>query len=252
MRDRWGLNERLFALYYPRLLSLSENAGQRETRRALVAEAHGRVLELGAGSGLNLPHYTERVDELVVSEPSPHMIALLGSALESNPPPVARWTLLQAGAQALPLEPASFDTVVGTYVLCTIPDPGQALHEVARLLRPGARYLFLEHVHAGAGTRLGRFQDLVELPHRYIAAGCYPNRRTESLLAASPLEVERLERGQQPRAFPTVRPTIIGSARRPRLPDKSGARPVAPRVACHYRIVDPVECSRAEPPATAS
>jgi SAM-dependent methyltransferase len=103
--------------------------------------------------------------------------------------------------------------VVSTYVLCTVPDPGRALAEVARVLAPGGRLLFLEHVHAGEGTLLGRFQDLVEIPHRYVAAGCHPNRRTAALLEASPLQLERLEHGRQPRALPTVRPTIIGSAR---------------------------------------
>jgi SAM-dependent methyltransferase len=217
MRDPLGLNERLFALYYPRLIALAENAGQRETRRRLVSEAHGRTLELGAGSGLNLPHYTERVSELVVTEPSPHMLSHLRAELDADPPPVGSWELLQAGATELPVDDESIDTVVGTYVLCTIPDPGAALAEVARVLRPGGRLLFLEHVHAGDGTLLGRFQDLVEIPHRYLAAGCHPNRRTERLLDASPLEVERLEHGSQPRALPTVRPTIMGSARRARV-----------------------------------
>jgi hypothetical protein len=74
--------------------------------------------------------------------------------------------------------------------------------------------LFLEHVHAGEDTALGSFQDLVEVPHCYIAAGCRPNRRTEALLSESTFEVEHLVHGRQPRAFPTVRPTILGSARR--------------------------------------
>jgi ubiquinone/menaquinone biosynthesis C-methylase UbiE len=207
------LNERLFALYYPRLLELAERAGQRETRHALIGQARGRVLELGAGSGVNLPHYTDAVSELVVSEPSPHMLGHLREALGSDPPPVGSWKLVQTGAEQLPFDDGSFDTVVGTYILCTIPEPARTLAEVARVLRPRGRYLFLEHVHAGEGTRLGAFQDLVERPHRYIAAGCHPNRRTGALIESSPLEVERLEHGRQPRAPLTVRPTIIGSAR---------------------------------------
>jgi SAM-dependent methyltransferase len=217
MRDPIGFNERLFAIFYPRLVALAENAGQRETRRELIWEAEGRTLELGAGSGLNLDHYTDRVSELIVSEPSPHMLVHLREALTAKPPSTGSWKLVQAGAEELPFADASFDTVVGTYVLCTVPDPGRALREVMRVLRPGGRLLFLEHVHAGEGTLLGRFQDLVEVPHRYIAAGCHPNRRTDRLLQASPLQLERLEHGRQPRAPLTVRPTIIGSARRPPL-----------------------------------
>lgn len=214
MRDPFGLNERLFALWYPYVCGLSENAGQREIRRDLVAQAGGRTLEIGAGSGLNLPHYGPEVTELVVSEPSRHMQTHLRSLLDSEPPPVGSWELIESGAEELPFEDGSFDTVVGTYVLCSIPRPARALASIARVLRPGGRYLYLEHVHAGDGTVLGRVQDLVEVPHRYIAAGCHPNRRTAGLIDESPLEVERSERGEMPRSFPTVRPTILGSALR--------------------------------------
>jgi ubiquinone/menaquinone biosynthesis C-methylase UbiE len=214
VRDPLGLNERLFALYYPIVSGISERAGQRDTRRDLIGQASGRTLEVGAGSGLNLPHYTASVTELIVSEPSPHMRRQLRSKLQSDAPPVGTWRLVACGGEELPFEDASLDTVVATYVHCTIPDPPRALAEFARVLRPGGRYLFLEHVHAGEGTVLGRVQDLVEVPHRYIAAGCHPNRRTERLLVDSPFEIERLENATQPRAFPTVRPTIIGAARR--------------------------------------
>jgi ubiquinone/menaquinone biosynthesis C-methylase UbiE len=213
MRDPLGLNERLFALWYPILCGVSENAGQRETRAALVGQATGRTLEIGAGSGLNLPHYTAAVSELVVSEPSPHMLTHLRARLDGAPPPVGSWELIQSGGEELPFDDASFDSVVAAFVHCTIPDPPRALAEIARVLRPGGRYFFLEHVHAGEGTLLGRFQDLIEIPHRYIAAGCHPNRRTETLLAESPLEVERLEHASMPRASPSVRPLILGVAR---------------------------------------
>ncbi|MEX2196540.1 MAG: class I SAM-dependent methyltransferase [Thermoleophilaceae bacterium] len=216
MRDPLGLNERFFALYYPVLCGISERGGQREIRRELIGQASGRTLEIGAGSGLNLPHYTEAVTELVVSEPSPHMRKQLRARLTEVAPPVGSWAVVDCGGEELPFDDASFDTVAATFVHCTIPRPQRALAEIARVLRPGGRYLFLEHVRAGDGTVLGRFQDLVEFPHRYLAAGCHPNRRTEAILAASPLQIERLEHGTQPRAFPTVRPSIIGAARRPR------------------------------------
>ncbi len=212
MRDPWGLNERLFALYYPRLLALSENAGQRETRRELISRAAGRTLELGAGSGINLSHYTRRVTELVITEPSPHMIRHLESRLAEESLSCGPAQLIRAGAESLPFEDATFDTIVATYILCTTPDPALVLDEVHRLLRPGGRYLFMEHVHAGEGTLLGRFQDLVEVPHRYLAAGCHPNRRTEQLLERSELSLVALERTRQPRSLPTVRPVIIGTA----------------------------------------
>ena len=212
MRDPLGLNERFFAWYYPLVVGLAERAGQRETRGELFGRAEGRTLEIGAGSGLNLRHYTTAVTDLVVSEPSPHMLGQLRLQLESDPPPVGAWCLVRAGAERLPFEDDGFDTVTAAFVHCTIPDPSTALAEIARVLRPGGRYLFIEHVRAPDGSGLGRFQDLLELPHRYVAAGCHPNRRTEVLLRNSPLKVEQLEHGTQPRSFPTVRPTIIGSA----------------------------------------
>ena len=136
MRDPWGLNEWAFARWYPVVTRWSENAGQRETRARLVAQASGRTLEIGAGSGLNLPHYPASVTELVVTEPSPHMLDQLRATLESAPPPVGSWELIQTGAESLPFEDSSFDTVVATFVHCTIPDPLTAMNEIVRVLRP--------------------------------------------------------------------------------------------------------------------
>ena len=215
MRDPLGLNERFFAWYYPKVVGIAERAGQAQTRQELFSEAGGRTLEIGAGSGFNLPHYTDAVTELVVSDPSPHMRAHLRDLLESDPPPVGSWVLADADAEALPFEDESFDTVTGGFIMCSIGAPERALEEIARVLRPGGRYIFLEHVHAGEGTVLGRFQDLIEAPHRYIAAGCHPNRRTWELIERSPLQVERMGRGTQPKAPPSVKPTILGSAIRP-------------------------------------
>lgn len=207
-----GLSERVFAWYYPRILEVAERAGQRETRCRLLSTASGRTLEIGAGTGVNLPHYTAAVSELMITEPSPHMLARLRRAVAGEPPAAGHWELVQAGAEELPFDDGSFDTVVCTYVLCTVDDPRRALEEIGRVLAPGGRYLFMEHVRAGDGTLLGRFQDAVEGLHTVVAAGCHPNRRTAELIDDSAMNVERLERERQPKAPPTVRPLIIGSA----------------------------------------
>lgn len=214
MRDPLGLNERLFARYYPILIGLSERAGEAERRAALLSAATGRTLEIGAGGGHNLAHYPAAVTELVVTEPSPHMIRHLTDELAKRPAAAGSYELVRTGAERLPFDDASFDTVVATFVHCTIPDPRGALAEIARVLKPGGAYLFIEHVRSPDNVWLARFQDLVELPHRYLAAGCHPNRRTEKLLAESPLTVEQLVHEPMPRALPTVRPTIRGLARR--------------------------------------
>lgn len=215
MRDPLGLNERFFAIYYPRLAARSERAGLAEVRARVIAEARGPTLEIGAGNGFNLPHYPAAVTELILAEPSVHMLDQLRENLEVEAPRAASWRLAEANAEALPFEDASFDTVVSGFVLCSIPDVDAALAEVARVLRPGGRFLFLEHVHAGEGTMLGRVQDLVELPHRYLAAGCHPNRRTRERIESSPLEIDWVEQGDMPKSIPTVRPTIYGAATRP-------------------------------------
>jgi ubiquinone/menaquinone biosynthesis C-methylase UbiE len=213
LRDPWGLNERMFAWGYPRLMSISERAGGAAMRARVIGQARGRTLEIGAGSGFNLPHYPPAVTELVITEPSPHMIELLRRRLAADAPPVTRCELVQTGAEVLPFADASFDTVTGGYVHCSIPRPELAVSEIARVLKPGGRYLFLEHVRAE--SLLGTVQDLIEPLHVYIAAGCHPNRRTEQLMRDSPLVLEWIEHTTLPASVPSVRPVIIGAARKP-------------------------------------
>jgi ubiquinone/menaquinone biosynthesis C-methylase UbiE len=208
------LSERLFAFYYPPLARRSDRAGQARTRERLLAIAEGATLEIGAGSGANLPWYPTTVTELMLSDPSPYMLDHLRSELAAVPewPGSGTVSLARAGFPSLPFDDASYDTIVVTYVLCSIVDLPGAFREIARVLRPQGRLLFLEHVRAAEGSVLGSVQDLVERPHRLIADGCRPNRRTERLLRDSPLTVAWLERGEQPSAAPTVRPTIMGVA----------------------------------------
>jgi ubiquinone/menaquinone biosynthesis C-methylase UbiE len=199
-----NLSERLFAAYYPFVAAKSERAGQARTRQELLVGARGRVLEVGAGHGLNLAHYPSGLDELVLTDPSPWMLARAPAGTD----------IRQAGLPSLPFADGRFDTAVCTYVLCSIDDQAAALAEIARVLAPGGSLLFLEHVRAGEGTALGRVQDLIVAPHRLAAAGCRPNRRTEDALTGSPLQIDWLVHGNQPSALPTVRPTIMGAARR--------------------------------------
>jgi SAM-dependent methyltransferase len=215
--DRWGLNQRAFAWYYPRLMGMSERAGGAALRARVLGAAEGRTLEIGAGNGYNLPHYSSAVTQLVVTEPSPHMLAALRQRLRAEPPQVRAWELVQTGAEALPFADATFDTVTAGYVHCSIRNPKRALAEIERVLKPGGRYAFIEHVRAPNRSLLGRFQDAVEPIHVYVAAGCHPNRRTEELLRGSALDIEWLEHTELPRSSPTVRPVILGCARKPAL-----------------------------------
>ena len=201
---------RLFAAGYDAFTGVAERAGLAERRRALLRQARGATLELGAGTGVNIGHYPSEVTELVLTEPDGHMASKLRRRLASS---AQTAEVVEAPAERLPFEDQRFDTVVGTLVLCTIPDPAGALTEAARVLRPGGRLLFLEHVRAES-PRLARWQDRLHKPWFYFGAGCNCNRPTLQTIEASPLQVESVEHSELPRAVPIVKPMIIGTAAR--------------------------------------
>ena len=122
--------------------------------------------------------------------------------------------MVEAPAERLPFEDSSFDTAVFTLVLCTVPDPEAALAEAARVLKPGGKLLFVEHVRA-EDAGLARWQDRLEKPWRFLADGCHCNRDTVATIEASPLAVEQVERGALPKAPPLVRPLVRGRATLP-------------------------------------
>jgi ubiquinone/menaquinone biosynthesis C-methylase UbiE len=201
----WG---RGFAALYDRGLKATEEAGLREMRRELLAEASGRTIDLGAGTGVNIGLFPSTVTELVLAEPDPHMARkLLPKLLDSG----VEAETIEAPAERLPFEPSSFDTAVFTLVLCTVPDPRAALAEAARVLRPGGTLLFLEHVRSERPD-LARWQDRLEKPWRFLADGCHCNRDTVALIEASPFEIARLERDRLPKAVPIVEPLARGTA----------------------------------------
>jgi ubiquinone/menaquinone biosynthesis C-methylase UbiE len=211
----------IFARIYDRLLAGSEKAGLADKRRSLLAEARGRTLEIGAGTGLNLPYYSDAVSELVLAEPDPHMAARLREKAESDPPRAVAVEVIEAPAEELPFDNGSFETVVSTLVLCTVDDPPRAVAEVKRVLADGGQLLYIEHVRADT-RRLARAQDLFERPWGWFSGGCHPNRATGETLAEAGLWIERLDHGEFPKAPRLARPLISGVARRP---DGAGANP---------------------------
>jgi ubiquinone/menaquinone biosynthesis C-methylase UbiE len=204
----------IFASLYDRMLAGTERAGLGEMRSRLLAQATGKVLELGAGTGANLEHYTGAVTELVLTEPDPHMARRLRERLARERKPVASTTVVESGAEELPFDDGSFDTVVATLVLCTVEDPGKALAEARRVLVEGGKLLYLEHVRSER-RRLARWQDRLERPWGFFAGGCHPNRATDQLLPEAGFWIDSLEREKLPKAPAIVRPLIRGVARRP-------------------------------------
>lgn len=199
---------RLFAALYDTVSKGSEEAGLREERRQLLAGAQGETLEIGAGTGLNLEHYPEAVSRLVLAEPDRHMRRRLGRRLEA----LGREAeIVDARAEALPFPDATFDTAVVTYVLCSVNDQKEALAEIARVLKPQGRFLFLEHVRS-SDPKVAKSQDRIR--PLYNLVGCNPNRDTLAGIEGSTLTVESVKQGEVPKAPKVERPMIVGTARR--------------------------------------
>lgn len=177
-------------------------------RKSVLEQARGRVLELGAGTGFNVRHYPADVEEIVLTEPGE---ALLRRAERRAAEGGRTVRAVRARAERLPFEDASFDTVVSTLVLCSVRDQDEALAEVRRVLVPGGRFLFLEHVRAD-DPRTARWQDRLNRPWRVVAMGCNANRATLARIEAAGFEVEELQHGELPKSPPILRPMILGRA----------------------------------------
>ena len=203
-----SLWEHVFSALYDPLLWVGERAGMARRRRDLLSHAGGRVLELGAGTGLNLPYYPDGIEKLTLTEPADPMLPKLERRLRKS---ARDCQVVVARAEELPFEDDSFDTVVSTLVLCTVDDPRAAITEIDRVLRPGGELLFLEHVRSDS-ERLARWQDRLHRPWHAFAAGCHANRATVDLLRDSPLKVEAVNHDRWSWMPALVHPLAIGRA----------------------------------------
>ncbi len=177
------------AALYDRLCGANERSPLAALRADLLGSLAGEVLEIGAGTGANLRHYPRHI-RLTCAEPDPAMLARARSRLapsRGGPP-----ALILATAESLPVASGSVDAVVSTLVLCTVTDPVRALEEVARVLRPGGRLLFIEHVRATGWP--GRVQDVVRPAWAWFAGGCTLNRHTEAAIAGAGFRFVHLSR----------------------------------------------------------
>jgi len=198
----------VFAALYDAVFVRAERKGLSAMRRDLLSQCTGNVLEIGAGTGLNVGHYDRGLARLVLTEPDPHMAAKLRAAVTR-----ARITaeVIEAPAESLPFQDASFDTVVSTLVLCTVPAPDAVIREVGRVLKPGGRFLFIEHVRSD-NRRVVAWQDRLRGPWSLFACGCQCNRNTLETIQRG-LATEHVSRDRLIGLTPLVRPLIRGEAR---------------------------------------
>ena len=196
----------IFAAIYCPLGFCIERLWMGERRERLLKGARGTVLEIGGGTGANLPRYRD-VDRVTIAEPDPFMRKRMVPKLAAARVPVE---VSAAGAESLPFHEGSFDTVVSTLVLCTVQDQEAALDEVRRVLRPGGRLLFIEHVRATGST--ARWQDRIELVWRRLFGGCHPNRDTVAAIEEAGFEIESFESFYPPIPLSGLLPHVHGSA----------------------------------------
>lgn len=202
----------IFSRFYERLSRLMErDVGER--RDELLAGLTGRVVEIGAGNGMNFAHYPSEVEEVVAFEPEAYLREKAEAAAAKAP---VRVTVDDAPADPLPLPDGSIDTAVASLVLCTVPDPGRALAELRRVLKPGGELRFMEHVRSRAPrkARLQRRLDRLGI-WPWFAGGCHCSRDTVAAIEAAGFSVERVRDFELGPSWGITNPHVLGVARAP-------------------------------------
>ena len=205
-----GLMSRWFALTYDRSMARMEKAGFRELRERSIGQAKGEVLEIGGGTGSNLTYYGPAVSSLTITEPEEPMLKRLEKKVREQG---SAAKVVRAPAEKLPFEDDSFDTVVSTLVLCGVDDQRQALREIHRVLRPGGRLLFIEHVRSD-DPKLAKKQDRLNGLNKFLV-GCDCNRATLDTITAEGFDVDSLEQTTLNKVPKFVAPAIVGAAATP-------------------------------------
>lgn len=180
----------LWARLFARQAEDAEAKGIREKRTALLEGLRGRVLEIGAGSGLNFPHYPEGVTEVVAIEPEGYLADLSEARIDEARVPV---TVQRGAGESLPFADDEFDAVISFHVLCSVAAPERVLAEARRVLKPGGELRFNEHVASAQPSR-ARLQRGADLIWPHVAGGCHLGRDTEGSIRAAGFSIEEIER----------------------------------------------------------
>lgn len=205
------VNNPIFARLFDRFATKDRGRGEAELRRELLAGLRGRVVEVGAGNGINFEHCPAAVEELIAVEPEPYLREAAEKTARATPLEVQ---VIDGTADALPLEAGAADGVVVAGVMCSVPDQDAALAELRRVLRPGGELRFYEHVRSRR-PRFARYQDLVGHVWPHLMGGCRPNRDTLAAIERNGFRIERCRGFGFPydaRAYPVL-PRILGAAR---------------------------------------
>ncbi|MEZ4293521.1 MAG: methyltransferase domain-containing protein [Polyangiaceae bacterium] len=204
------------SLIYDRFMSNVEEACLVEWRADLLRDLAGEVLEIGAGTGANLPHYPRAVTRLVLTEPDRHMRLKLHERVWHEraraPSPSRALDITPAPSDALPFPDSTFDAVVSTLVLCSVPDPARSLAEMRRVLRPAGKLIYLEHVAAEDRPDRLAWQRRIEPAWKHLAGNCHLTRRTADTIRAAGFTIDREQRESMHKAMFFTRPTIRGVA----------------------------------------
>jgi len=206
----------VFARMYRRIADAAEGKGAGEHRDELLAGLSGRVIEVGAGTGLNFAHYSAGVTEVVAVEPEPYLRAAAAEAAADAPVPVS---IVDGTADELPAEPGEFDAGVASLVLCSVPNQRRALGELFRVIRPGGQLRFYEHVRS-AKPGFARLQRAVDLVWPLVGGGCHTSRETDRAITDAGFTIDEIRRFEFRPAIcaAPVSPHVLGVARHPVTP----------------------------------
>lgn len=204
---------RFFAFIYDPMIAKTEEACLKEWREVLLKNAHGVVLEVGAGTGANLAYYTETVDQLIISEPDEFMRKRLIEKLKDFD--IKNTSIKGFGMEDIDLADNSVDCVVSTLVCCSVASPKKSLQQAYRVLKPGGQLLFMEHVAAENNPKRLKWQNRINPIWKRISGNCHTNRETEKTIIEAGFTIKDITKASMRKAPAFVRPTIRGIAIKP-------------------------------------
>lgn len=201
------------SFFYDKVMAATEEACLREWRKQLLAPVHGMVMEIGAGTGANIAFYSDKVEQLILSEPDKDMRKQLQTRLADSG--FNNASISAASAEDIDAEDNTFDFITASLVCCSVSCPHTALLEIKRVLKPGGKLIFLEHVAAEEGSRRRTWQNRFNPFWRAVAGNCHLNRDTESSILEAGFEIREIQRESLRKSMPLVRPSIRGIAAKP-------------------------------------